>query len=169
MDDLAADVIDEAIRRAGPEEAKAEATPAAEAEMAKLQTKEPKGDDGDGEEEWEKAVDAVAAFLFAPKKKSDFRADTMPSRMRNDEEEEDPPSSRRIGVGLSVEEALDEIAVELFLFPNNRRLSSPRQPRPPPRQRLDRWCCCPCGCFLAGEMFFAPPTLLRATTTPTTP
>ena len=42
---------------------------AAEAEIAKLQTKEPKGDDGDGEEEWEKAVDAVAAFLFAPKKK----------------------------------------------------------------------------------------------------
>jgi hypothetical protein len=40
----------------------------------------------------------------------------MPSRMRNDEEEEDPPSSRRIGVGLSVEEALDEIEVELFLF-----------------------------------------------------
>ena len=37
--------------------------------MAKLQTKEPKGDAGDGEEEWEKAVDAVAAFLFAPKKK----------------------------------------------------------------------------------------------------
>ena len=65
----AADVIDEAIRRAAPEEAKAEATPAAEAEMAKRQTKEPKGDDGDGEEEWEKAVDAVAAFLFAPKKK----------------------------------------------------------------------------------------------------
>ena len=91
--------------------------------------------------------------------------------MRNDEEEEDPPSSRRIGVGLSVEEALDEIAVELFLFPNNRRLSSPRQPRPPPRQRLDRWCCCPCGCFLAGEMFFAPPTRLLqgARTSPTPP
>ena len=67
----AADVIDEAIRRAAPEEVKvkAEATPAAEAEIAKLQTKEPKGDDGDGEEEWEKAVDAVAAFLVAPTKK----------------------------------------------------------------------------------------------------
>ena len=66
----AADVIDEAIRRAAPEEAKvkAEATPAAEAEIAKLQTKEPKGD-GRRRGGWEKAVDAVAAFLFAPKKK----------------------------------------------------------------------------------------------------
>jgi hypothetical protein len=89
--------------------------------------------------------------------------------MRNDDDEEAPPSSR-IVVGLSVEEAL-EIEVELFLFPNNRRLSSPRQPRLSPRQRLGRWCCCPCGCILADEMLFAPPTLLLlgATTSPTTP
>ena len=67
----AADVIDEAIRRAAPEEVKvkAEATPAAEAEIAKLQTKEPKGDTATARRSREKAVDAVAAFLFAPKKK----------------------------------------------------------------------------------------------------